>query len=39
VPVFETVDELQWKGPRPEFERYSKFLQTPGLNARAMAAV
>jgi len=38
VPVFETVDELQWKGPRPEFERYSKFIQTPGLNARAMAA-
>jgi 5'-3' exonuclease len=39
VPVFETVDELQWKGPRAEFERYSKFLQTPGLNARARAAV
>jgi 5'-3' exonuclease len=38
VPVFETVDELQWKGPRPEFERYSKLIQTPALNARAMAA-
>src|ERR1700689_5205694 len=38
VPVFQNVDELQWKGPRPEFERYSKFIQTPGLNARAMAA-
>ena len=39
VPVFETVDELRWKGPRAEFERYSKQLKTPGLNARAMAAV
>jgi 5'-3' exonuclease len=39
VPVFETVDELQWKGPRVEFERYSKFLQTPGLYGRARAAV
>jgi 5'-3' exonuclease len=39
VPVFETVDQLRWKGPRAEFERYSKQLKTPGLNARAMAAV
>jgi 5'-3' exonuclease len=38
VPVFETVDELRWQGPRPEFERYSSQLKTPGLNARAMAA-
>ena len=38
VPVFETVDELQWKGPRAEFERYSKQIKTPGLNARATAA-
>ncbi|MGD0298654.1 MAG: 5'-3' exonuclease H3TH domain-containing protein [Bryobacteraceae bacterium] len=39
VPVFETVDELQWNGPMPEFERYSKLIQTPGLNARAIAAL
>jgi 5'-3' exonuclease len=39
VPVLETVDELQWKGPRPEFERYSKRLQSPGLHTRAMAAI
>jgi len=30
---------LRWKGPRAEFERYSKFIETPGLNARAKAAV
>jgi 5'-3' exonuclease len=39
VPVFETVDELSWKGPRPEFERYSNQIKTPGLNVRARAAV
>jgi 5'-3' exonuclease len=39
VPVFETVDELQWKGPRPEFERYSRRIQSAGLHTRAMAAI
>lgn len=39
VPVFETVDDLRWKGPRPDFERYCERLQSPGLHARAMAAV
>jgi hypothetical protein len=39
VPVFETVDELRWKAPQPEFERYSKQIKTPGLHTRAMAAV
>jgi 5'-3' exonuclease len=38
VPVFETVDELQWKGPGPEFERYCERIQFPGLHARAVAA-
>ncbi len=38
VPVFETVDELQWNGPRPEFERYCESIQSPGLYARAVAA-
>jgi 5'-3' exonuclease len=38
VPVFETVDELRWKGPRPEFERYCERIQSPGLHARTLAA-
>ncbi len=38
VPVFETVDELQWKGPRPEFERYCRHVQSPGLHTRAASA-
>ncbi len=39
VPVFETVDELQWKGPRPDFEQYCQRIRTPGLHARARAAL
>jgi 5'-3' exonuclease len=38
VPVFDDVDELQWRGPRPEFEQYCKRIKAPGLYARAMAA-
>src|SRR5580704_12440006 len=38
VPVFETVDELRWKGPRAEFEAYSKRMRAPELYARAMDA-
>jgi 5'-3' exonuclease len=38
VPVFETVDELEWRGPRPEFEPYSRQLGMSALHARALAA-
>lgn len=37
VPVFESVDELQWKGASPEFERYCERMQASTLYARAMA--
>ena len=39
VPVFETVDELQWKGPRPESSDTASEFRAPGLHARAMAAL
>ena len=39
VPVFESLDELHWNGPRAEFEEYSKRIQFPGLYTRAKAAV
>jgi 5'-3' exonuclease len=39
VPVFESVDELRWRGPSPEFERYCERMQASGLHARAMAAL
>jgi 5'-3' exonuclease len=38
VPVFETVDELEWKGPQPEFERFCERLRAPALHSRAIAA-
>jgi 5'-3' exonuclease len=38
VPVFETVDELEWKGPPAGFKQYCERLGVPGLHARALAA-
>jgi 5'-3' exonuclease len=38
VPVFESVDELRWKGPTPGFEHYCERIQVSALFARAMAA-
>jgi 5'-3' exonuclease len=38
VPVFETVDELEWKGPRAEFEGFCRRLLSAGLHVRAMGA-
>jgi len=35
VPVFNSVDDLLWKGPRPEFERMCERLRAPELLRRA----
>lgn len=35
VPVFATVDELRWKGPRPHFEQYCGRMRSTNLLARA----
>jgi 5'-3' exonuclease len=37
VPVFETIDDLQWKGPAPQFEAYCDRLQNAALHTRARA--
>ena len=37
VPVFDSVDELRWRGPHPEFEAVSAHLRSPELLARAEA--
>lgn len=37
VPVFETVDDLQWKRPNPSFEAYCERLKAPDLLRRTMA--
>jgi 5'-3' exonuclease len=38
VPVFETVEDLRWRGPRPEFEEECRRMQAPDLFARAQSA-
>ncbi len=37
VPVFESVDELRWKGPRPSFEGQCRVMGSPDLLDRANA--
>ncbi|HEY3457947.1 MAG TPA: 5'-3' exonuclease H3TH domain-containing protein [Bryobacteraceae bacterium] len=34
VPVFDTIDDLRWKGPRPEFEELCRRLKLPDLFQR-----
>ena len=38
VPVFESVDDLCWKQPRPFFEAYCERLKAPDLLRRVMLA-
>jgi 5'-3' exonuclease len=37
VPVFDTVDNLRWQGPRPEFEQFCARTKSPELLRRAKA--
>src|ERR1700730_12322609 len=34
VPVFDTVEDLRWKGPRPNFEDYCLRMRSPDLLVR-----
>jgi 5'-3' exonuclease len=38
VPVFSTVEELRWKGPRPSFDALSRQMKSPDLLRRAISA-
>jgi 5'-3' exonuclease len=38
VPVFNTVDDLWWKGPRPDFEEQCGQMKSGALLARAVSA-
>ena len=38
VPVFDSVEDLRWKGPQPAFQKYSERLKSPELYQRASAA-
>ena len=37
VPVFETVEDLCWKAPRPNFEEHCRKMKSPDLLRRAVA--
>ncbi len=34
VPVFDTVEDLRWKGPRPNFEEHCQRMKSPDLLRR-----
>jgi 5'-3' exonuclease len=38
VPVFDTVEDLRWRGPRPDFEEQCGRMKSPDLIRRAAAA-
>jgi len=38
APVFESVEELRWKGPRAEFEGMCRRIRAEGIFRRAVAA-
>jgi 5'-3' exonuclease len=38
VPVFETVEDLRWKGPRGNFEEVCRRMKAPGLSGRVASA-
>src|SRR5579863_5585994 len=38
VPVFDTVEDLRWKGPRPNFEEYCQRMKSPDLLSRVTSA-
>jgi 5'-3' exonuclease len=39
VPVFDTVEELRWKGPRPEFDELCRKMKSPNLPGRVRRQV
>jgi 5'-3' exonuclease len=38
VPVFDTVEDLRWKGPRPSFEQECQRMKSPDLLRRVRSA-
>ena len=38
VPVFDTVEDLRWKGPRPDFEECCRRIRSPNLLGRVTSA-
>jgi 5'-3' exonuclease len=38
VPVFDTIEDLRWRGPRPDFEQVCVRMKAPELYGRAVSA-
>ena len=38
VPVFDAVEDLRWKGPRPDFDKYCQRIKSPNLLGRVTSA-
>ncbi len=38
VPVFQTIEDLRWKGPRTNFRECCRVMNSPNLMRRAMSA-
>jgi 5'-3' exonuclease len=38
APVFDAIEELRWRGPRPGFEEYCRRMKAPDLLRRVTAA-
>ncbi len=38
VPVFDTVEDLRWKGPRPNFEEHCRRMKSPALLGRVTSS-
>ena len=38
VPVFSSVEQLQWRGPREHFAKHCEHMNSPNLNSRAIEA-
>ena len=38
APVFDTVEDLRWTGPRPSFEEYCRRIKATGLPGRVASA-
>jgi 5'-3' exonuclease len=38
VPVFDTIDDLCWQGPKPDFEEHCRRMKAPDLLRRVNAA-
>jgi 5'-3' exonuclease len=38
VPVFDALEDLRWRGPRPDFEQRCERMKAPGLRGRVTSA-